>query len=152
MRSAPTGVLGERAARPAVAPALLNTRHMVTALQLFDDATLSALRGSLAFATARHQAIASNIANVNTPGYRRVDVAAGFEAAFRDAVQQRGPTPEPKFLEDTTAAAVRADGNNVNLDRELYLLAENNTRHEFAAEVLRRRFSGLRTAITGRAS
>src|SRR5690242_4832301 len=76
--------------------------------------------------SARQKVVASNIANADTPGYKTQDV--DFQSQFRNLLN--GGTPQ--------AAAVpglkpRNDGNNVNLDREARLLAENALRFNMAS-------------------
>ncbi len=68
----------------------------------------------------RHRAISQNVANVDTPGYQRMDVS--FEEALAERLR-RSPTADPNSAAievtiDTTSPA-RADGNNVDVDREM---------------------------------
>ena len=71
----------------------------------------------------RHRAIASNLANVETPGYRRVDLEKGFEARLRSAVEKGDMKAlgrlAPGLGVDDTAKAARADGNTVKMEDEL---------------------------------
>lgn len=126
------------------------------AIGLFSDTTLQSAKLALQASVARHEAIAANVANVNTPGYKRIDLAPAFTQALEqafvrlDSGQRDAPLPRAQLAEDPTARPGRYDGNTVDLDRELTTMIENNARHEFAADILRRRYSGLRTAITGR--
>src|SRR5476651_2208767 len=74
----------------------------------------------------RQQAIATNIANAETPGFRRVDVAPDFATTLR-AQFAAGGTPSagdiaalsPHLAEDASVRSVRADGNSVELESEL---------------------------------
>src|SRR5579871_4104326 len=80
--------------------------------------------------SARQKLVASNIANVDTPGYRTQDI--DFRAEFDNATEGQSPTViEPSNLK------VKADGNNVNLDRESRLLAENALRFSIASNFAR---------------
>jgi flagellar basal-body rod protein FlgB len=88
----------------------------------------------------RQKLIASNIANVDTPGYRTQDI--DFHSEFESAAAGEDPAVmEPEGL------AVKADGNNVNLDRESRLLAENALRFNIASNFARGELSSIRTAI-----
>jgi flagellar basal-body rod protein FlgB len=88
----------------------------------------------------RQKLVASNIANVDTPGYRTQDI--NFRSEFENAVQGQTPaTIEPEGL------PVKADGNNVNLDREARLLSENAMRFSIASSFARSDLASVRTAI-----
>jgi flagellar basal-body rod protein FlgB len=101
----------------------------------------------------RHEAIAANIANAETPGYRRVDLAPDFSAKLQHALK-RGAfghgEVRPTLVEDSTARAVRPDGNNVEIEKELVALSRNNTEHQFLSQVVTGNLRSLRLAITGR--
>lgn len=98
--------------------------------------------------TQRHGLLAMNLANVNTPHYRRQDVDFGIVLAeveagpsftlarnrLRGGIQQfEGP--------------VRVDGNSVNMEQEVAAMAETELRYEALADMTRRYFSGLRDVI-----
>jgi flagellar basal-body rod protein FlgB len=89
--------------------------------------------------SARQNLVASNVANVDTPGYRTLDL--DFEAEFRNALGTQPETVEVSGL------PVKNDGNNVNLDREARLLSENALRFQFASGVLRSQLRLIRSAI-----
>ena len=56
--------------------------------QIFNDSTLNSLKLELEVTAKRHEALASNVANINTPGYRRIDLSTNFKAAFSEALHQ----------------------------------------------------------------
>lgn len=88
----------------------------------------------------RQKLVASNIANADTPGYHTQDI--DFRAEFENALDGQSPSViEPDGL------AVKADGNNVNLDREARLLAENAMRFSIASSFAHSEISSIRTAI-----
>jgi flagellar basal-body rod protein FlgB len=88
----------------------------------------------------RQKLVASNIANADTPGYRTQDI--DFHSEFESASADQSPAViEPQGL------VAKADGNNVNLDREARLLAENALRFSIASNFARSELSTLRTAI-----
>jgi flagellar basal-body rod protein FlgB len=88
----------------------------------------------------RQKLVASNIANVDTPGYRTKDI--DFHAEFENAVSGQPPSIiEPQNL------PLKADGNNVNLDREARLLGENALRFSIASNFARSELSSVRSAI-----
>ena len=90
--------------------------------------------------STRQKLVASNIANVDTPGYHTQDI--DFRSAFENAVNGQAPsTVEPEGLQ------VKPDGNNVNLDREARLLAENAMRFSIASSFARSDLATIRTAM-----
>ena len=126
--------------------------------------TESMLSGSLDAASLRQRAIAHNLANAETPGYRRFDVifeellAARQQALARRRVPLRQTHPShldglpaqpvgPVVVQDTTSF-VRNDGNNVDLERELALLAKNGLFYQAALRTLGARLGALRTVVT----
>jgi len=89
---------------------------------------------------ARQKLVASNIANADTPGYKTRDI--DFQSEFQSLIQNDGPhVIEPDGL------AARNDGNNVNLDRESRLLAENALRYNLASTLARAQIRLVRAAI-----
>ncbi len=88
----------------------------------------------------RQKLVASNIANVDTPGYRTKDI--DFHSEFENVMAGQTPsTIEPQGL------VVKPDGNNVNMDRESRLLAENAMRFSVASNFARAELASVRTAI-----
>jgi flagellar basal-body rod protein FlgB len=103
----------------------------------------------------RHEAIASNIANVETAGFRRLDIAPDFATQLktRMAAGDFGRTADslrPALVEDQTARSVRPDGNTVELERELLVMNRNLVEHDFLTEIVSRNIKQLKLAITGR--
>jgi flagellar basal-body rod protein FlgB len=91
--------------------------------------------------SARQRLVASNIANVDTPGYHAKDI--DFEAEFASAID--GP---PQVI-DQAGLTVKNDGNNVSLDHESRLLSENAMRFQIATTILRSQIAIVRSAIDG---
>jgi flagellar basal-body rod protein FlgB len=105
-------------------------------------------------AALRQQAIAANIANAETPGYRRVDVApdfaehlkSSFQSGDRDALAD---TVQPKLTEDSAARSTRPDGNTVDLTGELLAMDKNSVDYSYLTEVVSQNIKQLKIAITG---
>ena len=89
--------------------------------------------------STRQKLVASNIANADTPGYHTRDIDFQFE--FQNAAGG-----EPRILEAAGLAA-KNDGNNVSLDRESRLLAENALRFQMASNLMRSQIRAVRSAI-----
>ena len=88
----------------------------------------------------RQKLVSSNIANADTPGYKTQDL--DFQNAFRSALD--GGSPQPVAV---SGLAVKNDGNNVDLDREARLLAENALRFGVASTLLKGQFAQIKEAI-----
>lgn len=89
--------------------------------------------------SARQKLVASNIANVDTPGYLTQDI--DFQSEFQHALSG---APHVQAVE---GLAVRNDGNNVSIDRESRLLAENALRFQAASSLLHSQIQMVRAAI-----
>lgn len=135
-----------------------------------DDLTTAVLTQAMAGYSARNTAIANNIANADTPGYKRVDVT--FESALADAVgadrerlrmdvgsaisaidgsdvTRRVDDVAPNVM-STDTTTMRVDGSNVDPDDEMARLSANQLASTTVVSLLDKRFQQFRTAITGR--
>jgi flagellar basal-body rod protein FlgB len=129
----------------------------------FESTTLRGLTTALSGLSQRHRAIATNIANVDTPWYQATEVT--FERSLREALGTGEglalATTHPSHLGRPPASAEavisrapapgtgrRNDGNTVDLDREMALLAETSLRYNAIASIVAAKYAGLRTAIT----
>jgi flagellar basal-body rod protein FlgB len=102
----------------------------------------------------RHEAIASNLANIETPHYRRVDVNPAFSTELQQAIAAKDPdrmaSLRPALAVDQTAISSRRDGNTVELDAELINLNQNTLAHTLETQLVTGALLRLRLAITGR--
>jgi flagellar basal-body rod protein FlgB len=117
-------------------------------MTLFDITQLSlesAIRGS----AMRQTALASNVANANTPGYRRQDV--DFHGALRSAMSagDNGAGVESVAFSATTdsSAPMQADGNAVDIDVENATLAKNGLEYEALVSIAAARIQILKSAM-----
>ena len=90
--------------------------------------------------SARQKLVASNIANADTPGYKTQDI--DFASEFRGLINGGSPR-----VVEVTGLEVKHDGNNVSMDREARLLAENALRFNVAVNLLRAEIRAVRSAI-----
>ena len=90
--------------------------------------------------SARQKLVASNVANADTPGYRTRDI--DFQSEFVNAM---GGPPRVSEVNDLP---VKNDGNNVSLDREARLLAENALRFQVASQLMKSQIRAVRSAIS----
>lgn len=96
----------------------------------------------------RHRVIAQNVANVNTPGYKRLEVR--FEDELTKAIQRGGDVADVRAMIEETDAPARVDGNTVDIDREMNELGKNSLLYQAASQIIASRVSAMRAAITGR--
>jgi flagellar basal-body rod protein FlgB len=121
---------------------------------LFNQPTYLAAKKSLDAITLRQEAIANNIANLETPGYKRVDVAPSFETQLEQACAS-GDVNEinslkPTLAVDTTAVASSRDGNTVHLQNELMQLNENSVAHSLETQLVSGMLERMQMAITSK--
>ena len=102
----------------------------------------------------RHEAIASNLANIETPNYKRIDVASTFQDELKSAMGakdvSRISSLSPSLVEDATAVSANRDGNTVQLESELLKLNQNTLEHTLETQLVTGTLLKLRLAITGR--
>lgn len=127
-------------------------------LKVFNDETFIVLKKALDGASLRHQVLAHNIANVDTPRYKRLDV--DFKHQLRLALDKtafRGITTRPRhipigpprladvkprvFREEDTS--MRNDKNNVDIDREMAELYKNSMYYVITARLISSRYQKL---------
>lgn len=106
----------------------------------------------------RNEAISNNIANVDTPGYKRQDVA--FEAELQKALGMnryvsmdekvssiRGRRLEGKPYTDYSNYSYRLDGNNVDIENENVYLAENQLKYQGLMTSINQEFKNLQAVM-----
>jgi flagellar basal-body rod protein FlgB len=120
-------------------------------VQLFDVSTV-ALEKAMAGASLRQELISNNVANVNTPGYQRVDV--DFHSALAAALDGGDTTSQIEGIafspQTDPSGATRLDGSNVDVDKEMASLSENALDYQTLVATLRARFLMLQNVINGR--
>lgn len=120
--------------------------------EFFSDIASTVLSKTLDAQAARQKAIANNIANVETPGYKRQYVS--FEEELRHVLERKGGHDvreglrglAPRLLTDSVSPS-RPDGNNVNIDAEIADLAKVSLKYKAAATLLEDKIAMLRNAI-----
>ena len=90
--------------------------------------------------STRQRLVSGNIANANTPGYHTKDI--DFQREYASLIQ--GSEPQVIEVDDLKG---KNDGNNVSLDREARLLAENAIRFGTASNLLRSKIRQIKSAI-----
>lgn len=121
---------------------------------LFNQPNYLAMKQMLQGTVAERTAIATNLANVETPNYHRLQLNSTFKQQLQEAVQSQDPAAldaiSTHVEEDPNAVASRLDGNSVVLEKEMLHLMQNNVDHAFETQLLSGNLLRLRLAITGR--
>ena len=106
------------------------------------------LLGRLIGATEmRQRVISNNIANVNTPNYQRIDV--DFERQLADELNGMTSDRASPSVVLTKGLTARADGNNVDIDREIGQLNKNAMLQQTYIQLLGSQLERMRLAIEG---
>lgn len=116
----------------------------------------------------RHQVLASNIANADTPNYKARDFS--FEKAMQGALNGRGEAggvtmartaaghlagsagSGPAFLKYRSENQSAVDGNTVDMDVERTQLAENALQYQILTQLITNKFQGIRSALASTSS
>jgi flagellar basal-body rod protein FlgB len=108
---------------------------------------LSQLESYLSLTNERATVIASNMANVDTPGYRTKDIDFQHELA-RAMTTPAGNAPQ-MAVRDVQGLLERPDGNNVDIDRESMQLSEAQLQYQLGTQLIKDRFHEILSAING---
>ena len=121
-------------------------------MSMTDTPLMRGLERVLDQSAFRHQVISTNLANVDTPGYRTRDVRP-FAGEIEQAMAgEESPFAEASFTpvaHEIRGLLERPDGNNVSVERESLLLAQNQLRFTVAVQFLKAEFHRLSLAING---
>lgn len=110
---------------------------------------LDLLTRLLSAAEQRQQVISHNIANVNTPNYRRLEL--DFEAALAQELD-RGTgkeSPATPTVKQTMGLPARSDGNNVDIDQEIGQLNKNALLQQVYLQLMSTDIGQMRRAMEG---
>lgn len=133
---------------------------MALFIDKFLDRTFPGLSKALDLTWRRNEAISSNIANAETPGYRAVDInfAGELDKAFgqssaavplqtTDSKHMNVSDSESAHLVADYSGVTKADGNNVDIDIQMGRLTYNSGKYSLAANAIRKQLSLLKMAI-----
>lgn len=137
-------------------------------MKLLDGAAFNRLYGALQAAGKRQQVISDNIANAETPNFKRSDIV--FEELLNASIAGDGTRPLPGFRTDSRHIAISPtnqmphmqfvtdglsvmnnNGSNVDIDREMTMLAKNQLRYNFYTEQINHDIRMMKSAIDGSA-
>ena len=126
------------------------------------DRTFGLLESSLDGSIARQKAIAHNVSNIDTPGFKRFLV--NFEDQMENSRGKDQQLPlqitEPKHISSSAnenfdvardlSTGLRADGNNVDLENEMTLMVKNDVYFNAALNQVNKKIAMLKFAIDGK--
>lgn len=113
------------------------------------------LESYLKLTIAREQTIAANMANVDTPGYHThdIDFQGELNKAMNNVLNQTengGATAQLNpVVQEVSGLMERADGNNVNIDREALLMSETQLQYQIGVQLIKHQFHQMLSAING---
>ncbi len=129
-------------------------------LSIFRGTTIPALEQTAGFAERRHEMLAGNLANLDTPGYTGRDLSVKkFQEALADVLHptkyaSHAITPEETDFEGiggNVEKLLHHDGTDLTLEHQVTQMAKNQHMHNLAVAVMRNQFQILTAAITERA-
>jgi flagellar basal-body rod protein FlgB len=141
-------------------------RKEATGMDVLGGAAFQRLEGAINAASMRQRVIANNIANVDVPYFKRSDVA--FEEMLTNALGGQGvmgltgkvtnarhipinnsyPSPSPQVVTDQSTV-INNNRNNVDIDKEMSLLAENQLRYSLLIQQVNHDVNMMRIGIKG---
>lgn len=127
---------------------------------IFDKMGVPKFGSYLDLSSFRHKLLAGNVSNVSTPGYKAqdIDFTKEYLKASGSSTQLAGVMTNARHLPtgahqakppDVNRSGIEAgEINSVNVDQEIASMAQNELLFTISAQLLKRRFDGLRNAIT----
>jgi flagellar basal-body rod protein FlgB len=116
---------------------------------------MAMLESYLKLSANREQAIAANMANIDTPGYRTRDINLESEfskvmsGALRSSEEGAEPVQLTPVFHLVRGLMERPDGNNVSLDHEGLMLAKTQLQYQLAIQLIQNHFHQTLSAING---
>ena len=123
-------------------------------MDFLSDAYFSVMNKTLDGLWARNEVISDNIANFETPNYKRktIDFETSLQKAINEVSDNKLSHKEidnSKIFMDTDEETVRMDGNSVDLEQEQLLMIKNSYQYMYTQRVMNDYFTRLGKAING---
>ena len=137
--------------------------------KLLFEGTISTAAKAMDLRSRRHEVLISNLANADTPGYKAFDLLVEESMAKQAGSKSQGSTinmvqthpghlptapasghgVRPQIVQRPEPNNLRGDGNSVDMDKEMANLAENQLMYRAAAQIISKKFIGLKNIIKG---
>jgi flagellar basal-body rod protein FlgB len=129
---------------------------------VFQQSTIPVLEEVVYFAQARHEVLAGNIANLDTPGYRTADLSPEvFQSRLREAISDReapqsagvkdlGRSDPIRRVRESMKTILRHDENEVGMEQQVMAMTKNQTTHNVAIALMNSQFRLLEAAVSER--
>ncbi len=116
-------------------------------MSLLDTPLLHVLGRALDLTAQRQELVTENLANIDTPKYHARDI--NFSQELERALGSEDEAPSTPMIREVSGSIERPDGNNVSIDRESLLMAQNQLQFQTEVAALRSEFNRLQSAING---
>jgi flagellar basal-body rod protein FlgB len=132
---------------------------------LFNNTTIPVLQEVLSFSEARHNVLAGNVANADTPGYLVRDLSVDtFQERLKEAITRQNTSPpysmgsladsqagDPmRDVRESLKTILFLDGSNVGIEQQVTEVAKNQYLHNLTVSIMNSQFRLLQTAISER--
>jgi flagellar basal-body rod protein FlgB len=132
---------------------------------IFNNTPIPVLEQFVNFAQTRHAILATNVANIDVPGYRTRDLSPeAFQARLREAIEARdaawslgspqATSPGGNPFDDVKSSVqgiLQHDETNVGLEQQIAEITKNQLQHNLAVVIMTNQFRLLQAAISERA-
>ncbi|MCE9607537.1 MAG: flagellar basal body rod protein FlgB [Planctomycetia bacterium] len=132
--------------------------------EMFANSPIPVLEQLVNFSQSRHKVLASNIANIDTPGYRTRDLSVEqFQSKLKDAIHVRDNDASSSLMDSSIHVdpfdKVREgmnnilyhDKSNVGIEQQVAEITKNHMQHNLALTIINSQFRLLQTAVSERA-
>ncbi|MDP6466806.1 MAG: flagellar basal body rod protein FlgB [Pirellulaceae bacterium] len=132
---------------------------------ILKSSTIPILQQVISFAQDRHEVLAGNVANLDTPGYRVRDLSIeSFQQRLKDAIAARNQRNEPlspgmtasrrgdalSDVSDSMRTILFHDDSDVGMEQQVLQMSKNQFMHNLAISLMNTQFQMLQTAISER--
>jgi flagellar basal-body rod protein FlgB len=118
-------------------------------MDILFDKTINLLSGMLDYRSTRHKVIVSNIANIDTEGFKPSDIS--FKQILEKTNSVQMSTTDPGHIggkvKEINPVEITTSDEKVNLDKEMANLAENQLMYNMTVDMLSRKFKGINTVL-----
>jgi len=118
-------------------------------MDILFNKTMNLLSGMLDYQSKRHKIIISNIANIDTEGFKPSDISFKQALGKTNSIQMATTDPGHIGREGSGAGPIEVTTSeeNVKIDKEMANLAENQLMYNMTVDMLSRKFRGINTVL-----